>query len=161
MARVPSDNSLNTVSAEHQRVYQGPRVGVGVIIRGKDESILLGKRKNSHGAGKWSLPGGHVEHFERIHQAAIREVQEETGLVVHRLDHGPFYPYVENLFYEEGLHYVTFFVTMECLPGEPKNMEPEKNEGWQWHPWYQLPDPSWEGLQRVLKLVDPFMIRIK
>ena len=59
-----------------------PVVGVGAIILERDK-ILLEKRKNSPGKGKWSVPGGLVELGERIEQAAIREVKEETGLDVH------------------------------------------------------------------------------
>jgi 8-oxo-dGTP diphosphatase len=59
-----------------------PVVGVGAIILNGDK-ILLEKRKNSPGKGKWSVPGGLVELGERIEQAAIREVKEETGLDVY------------------------------------------------------------------------------
>jgi 8-oxo-dGTP diphosphatase len=59
-----------------------PVVGVGAIILEGDK-ILLEKRKNSPGKGKWSVPGGLVELGERIEQAAIREVKEETGLDVY------------------------------------------------------------------------------
>jgi 8-oxo-dGTP diphosphatase len=59
-----------------------PVVGVSAIILDGDK-ILLEKRKNSPGKGKWSVPGGLVELGERIEQAAIREVKEETGLDVY------------------------------------------------------------------------------
>ena len=37
-----------------------PKIGVGVVIRNSD-CVLVGLRKNSHGAGLWSFPGGHME----------------------------------------------------------------------------------------------------
>src|SRR2546423_15711822 len=36
--------------------------------------------------GQWGLPGGHVEHGEEPLAAAHRELLEETGLTVDRLD---------------------------------------------------------------------------
>jgi 8-oxo-dGTP diphosphatase len=40
-----------------------PRVGVGVIIT-RDDQVLLLKRKNVHGSGCWSTPGGHLDFGE-------------------------------------------------------------------------------------------------
>lgn len=59
-----------------------PVVGVGAIILDGDR-ILLEKRKNSPGKGKWSVPGGLVELGENVEDAVIREVKEETGLEVY------------------------------------------------------------------------------
>lgn len=30
----------------------------------------------------WSLPGGHVEHLESLHDSVVREIFEETGLTI-------------------------------------------------------------------------------
>ncbi|MBI2874967.1 MAG: NUDIX domain-containing protein [Firmicutes bacterium] len=38
------------------------------------------KRAHEPHAGKWALPGGAVEAGERITEALVREVREETGL---------------------------------------------------------------------------------
>ena len=59
-----------------------PIVGVGAIIVDGD-LILLEKRKNSPGRGKWSVPGGLVDLGETAEEAVIREVKEETGLDVY------------------------------------------------------------------------------
>jgi mutator protein MutT len=64
------------------RLYPNwPIVGVGAIII-QNGKILLEKRKNEPGRGKWSIPGGLVELGESLEQTVIREVQEETSLVV-------------------------------------------------------------------------------
>lgn len=49
------------------------------LISDKNGNILLEDRKNLDWPGV-TLPGGHVESCESFTQAAIREVQEETGL---------------------------------------------------------------------------------
>jgi 8-oxo-dGTP diphosphatase len=65
-----------------KRVYPDkPVVGVGAVIV-HEGKILLEKRKNAPGKGKWSIPGGLVELGESTEQAIIREVKEETGLEV-------------------------------------------------------------------------------
>ncbi|RLC15632.1 MAG: DNA mismatch repair protein MutT, partial [Deltaproteobacteria bacterium] len=54
-----------------------PLIGVAAIVI-KDKKVLLGKRKNAHGAGTWAFPGGHLEYKESIEECAKREVFEET-----------------------------------------------------------------------------------
>src|SRR5438477_7016483 len=58
-----------------------PLVGVGAIIIEGDR-VLLVKRAHPPIQGQWSIPGGVLEVGEVVRQAAIREVREETGLIV-------------------------------------------------------------------------------
>jgi len=46
----------------------------------KDDKVLLINKKTGLGAGKVNAPGGRVEPAEMAIEAAVREVQEETGL---------------------------------------------------------------------------------
>ena len=55
------------------------RAGVGVIIRDERGWILLEKRSDN---GMWGVPGGRIEPGESVMQAALREIEEETGLAV-------------------------------------------------------------------------------
>ncbi|MGC8896268.1 MAG: NUDIX hydrolase [Candidatus Bathyarchaeia archaeon] len=65
-----------------KRLYpKQPVVGVGAVII-QNGKILLEKRKNEPGRGKWSIPGGLVELGESVDQTVVREVAEETGLEV-------------------------------------------------------------------------------
>ena len=58
-----------------------PLVGVGAIIIEGDR-VLLVKRAHPPIQGQWSIPGGVLEVGEMVRDAAIREAQEETGLMV-------------------------------------------------------------------------------
>lgn len=57
-----------------------PRVGAAVIVRDEANRILLGKRNKDPQRGSWILPGGKIKAFESIAEAAVRELEEETGL---------------------------------------------------------------------------------
>jgi len=67
-----------------RRLYpKQPLVGVGAVVVCSNK-ILLEKRKNDPGKGKWSIPGGIVELGEETEQTAVREVKEETNLTVEK-----------------------------------------------------------------------------
>ncbi|HVB60950.1 MAG TPA: NUDIX hydrolase [Ktedonobacteraceae bacterium] len=58
-----------------------PKV-VAVIVIEDEDKILLGKRNIDPGMGRWSFVSGYVERGEKLEEAAIREVKEETNLDV-------------------------------------------------------------------------------
>ena len=124
-----------------------PKVGVGVIII-KDNKVLLGKRKGSHGAGSWSFPGGHLEFNEEIEECAVREVREETGIEIKNIRRLTF---TNDIFEKEKKHYVTLFVISDYASGKVKVMEPEKCEKWEWFEWDKLPKPLFIPIQNLLK----------
>lgn len=50
---------------------------VTVMHRGK---VLLGRRNIDPGLGEWSFVSGYIDRGEKVEEAAIREVKEETNL---------------------------------------------------------------------------------
>lgn len=42
--------------------------------------LLIEKKRPDWQVGRFNLPGGHIEEEETIHEAASRELEEETGL---------------------------------------------------------------------------------
>ena len=55
---------------------------VGAVVHDGSGRLLLIRRGRDPHRGRWSLPGGRVEAGESPEQAVVREVREETGLVV-------------------------------------------------------------------------------
>jgi ADP-ribose pyrophosphatase YjhB (NUDIX family) len=58
-----------------------PRAAVGAVVLDGD-SVLLVRRGQPPGLGKWSVPGGLLDLGERLEDAVVREVEEESGLRV-------------------------------------------------------------------------------
>src|SRR5437667_11702798 len=59
-----------------------PRVGSALLVRNEANQILLGQRNKDPQRGAWVIPGGKIHAFESIAEAAVREIEEETGLKV-------------------------------------------------------------------------------
>lgn len=127
---------------------QRPKVGVGVIIV-KDDKVLLGKRKNSHGSGAWCFPGGHLEFGETWEECARRETAEEVGLELSNIS---FARVTNDMFPEEQKHYVTIYMRADYGSGEVTLREPEKCERWEWFSWDALPDPLFIPMQNLIAL---------
>lgn len=107
-------------------------VGVGAIIERRDFGILLVQHgSTAHRYGKWGVPGGWLEFGEDAFDAARREVEEETGLIVK-----PFRPEGYTTATESGseFHIVTLFVRCEYLGGKLENREPDKQLDVRWMP---------------------------
>lgn len=126
---------------------QNPRVGVGVYILNDKRQLLLGKRKNSHGDGSWSPPGGHLEFMESIEECAKREALEETSLV---LDNVKSMTFTEDIFDKEKKHYITIHARASIANGSPKVMEHDKCEKWEWFDLDKLPSPLFVSASNFL-----------
>lgn len=61
--------------------YVNPVPGVGLLIE-MDGGLVLIQRGNAPHKGEWTLPSGFVEADESAEEAAVREAEEETGLIV-------------------------------------------------------------------------------
>jgi 8-oxo-dGTP diphosphatase/2-hydroxy-dATP diphosphatase len=112
-------------------IYQHPRV-------------LLGLKKRGFGEGKWNGFGGKVEPGETVEMAARREMKEECGVEIGRIEH---LGEIEFRFeYMPDVFNVAVFRTTEMI-GEPIETEEMKP---QWFSVDELPydsmwrdDPMW------------------
>lgn len=93
----------------------------GVVIFGN--TILLLKKYN----GDWVLPKGRVEKNESLPSAALREVQEETGVKGNIIGYiGKINYKYKSIQYDEIVSKTVYWYHMECYSME---CQPQKNEG--------------------------------
>ena len=124
-----------------------PKVGIGVIII-KDRKFLMGWRKAKHGSGTWCPPGGHLEFGESLEDCARRETLEETGISIRNVR---FAGVTNDIWEDEGKHYITITMLADWESGEPKAMEPDKADDWKWFSWDDVPDKIFLTMQNMLK----------
>lgn len=125
---------------------RAPRIGIGVFVF-KDGKFLMGKRRNAHGDGHWSIPGGHLEQGESFVEAASREVLEETGLKIKNIRFGAV---TNDLFEKEDKHYVTIWMLSDWDEGKERITEPDKFVEMQWRDFDNLPKPLFLPWKQLL-----------
>jgi 8-oxo-dGTP diphosphatase len=129
------------MSEEKRRVG----TGLGVILE-RDGKILLGMRHPDpdkadsafRSADEWCLPGGKLEWGESFEEGAIREVKEETGIVID----DPQVISVHNC-KNEHAHFMTVGLLAHKFKGEASIMEPDEIIKWQWFDLSGLPSPRY------------------
>lgn len=103
-----------------QAKIERPVPAVGVVCW-RDDEVLLIRRGREPRKGHWSIPGGKVERFESLTDAALRELREETGIEAQL---GPLIEVYEIIepgteFNPDGFHLVLIDYAAEWVAGEP------------------------------------------
>ena len=122
-------------------------IGVCALLFNPDGEILLGKRKNSYKAGFYGLPGGRIELNEPIEIAIKREVEEETGLKLNKLE------YLGVVRENQGDYdFIHFIYVVKNISMQPILCEPEKCESWIWLDKKKLKDNILPGHRAAIKM---------
>ena len=62
-------------------IYHDPKVAAICVVE-RGGRVLMIQRDTPVGRGLWSMPGGFIDRGEVVEEGAVREVSEETGLLV-------------------------------------------------------------------------------
>ncbi len=90
----------------------------------KENEICLGMKKRGFGEGNWNGFGGKVEEGESIEQGIIREIKEESGVVVAESDLEKVA--VVEFFFKDGKHLEVHTFFIRRWEGEPRETEEMK-----------------------------------
>lgn len=121
------------------------KISVMVIVI-KDNKLLLGKRKGSHGEGQFASPGGHLEYMESFIDCAMRETKEECGIELQNIR----FLFVANIKDYDPKHYCRIGLIAEWKSGEPQLLEPESCESWGWYDLENLPSPLFSSVEQAM-----------
>jgi 8-oxo-dGTP pyrophosphatase MutT (NUDIX family) len=134
-----ADKARGTRGSNHGRARVETSAG-GVVFRRTHDGVRVLLIRDPY--ANWGLPKGHLEPDETPEQAAVREVEEETGLrdlaVVERL------PTIDWYFRDRGrlIHKFCHFFLIEAAAGEPV---PQADEG--------ITDCAWLDVKAALDRV--------
>jgi len=180
----PPRKELGTVAKflpAAKKSYAKKTMGCGVFVvryeANAGHAILLGRRgpECKWGSGLWALPGGMIDEGDTLEQTALKEVEQETGLVVSLPVAWP--PFcvrgllavtdhtAEEMHPEMKMEHMSSWILAHYRGGEPQIKEPTKCLEWRWwhlrqlrliegchdraHPqYYWLPFDLWQHLLR-------------
>jgi len=98
-----------------------------IVSNENGEILFLRRARTAYGEGGWCLPGGKVDYFETVEEAALKELREETALKGKG---------VRFLFYQDSLppepgpmHCINLY--FECRVSGELEMNPESSD-WAW-----------------------------
>lgn len=127
----------------------------GVVFRRANEALVLLIRDPYD---NWGLPKGHIEGGETPEQAAVREVEEETGLV--GLEVVTQLPTIDWYFRDKGrlVHKFCHFFLLEAGVGEAVPQLDEGITACQWLPLAEaVQTVSYANAREVIRVASDFL----
>ena len=109
---------------------QQPVIAVGAVVV-RQNRILLIRRGKEPAKGEWAIPGGRVELGETMHEAAAREVMEETSVSIRPGELVYFFETIQPD--PDGrirYHYAIFDFMAQYLAGEPNPRDDAMDARW-------------------------------
>ncbi len=124
---------------------------VGALIRDDSGRMLL--FKTAKWSGMWGIPGGKIEWGEPSEEALRREVREETGLEIDRIQFVMVQDSIASTEFYREAHFILLNYTCLALPGQSVTLNGEAQE-FVWVHWEQAFElPLNTPTRRLLEIV--------
>ncbi|HEY0187785.1 MAG TPA: NUDIX domain-containing protein [Cellulomonas sp.] len=124
-----------------------------VLLRDREVLLLL-RQGTGYRDGHWATLAGHVDPGESVHEAAVREAAEESGVTIAAADLEPLTTL--HRFQPDGPQVeqrCDVFFAVRTWSGEPTVQEPDKAAAMGWFSLDALPDPVVPHERHVLCLL--------
>jgi ADP-ribose pyrophosphatase YjhB (NUDIX family) len=126
--------------------YENPLPVACTIVVNDNREILLVQRKNDPYKGMWCLPIGFAESGEEVHEAALRELEEEAGItgeIIRLIDVDT----INNYFYG-SLAIVTYEVRMTGGNVRPGDDAIDAR----YFPIMEIPELAWSSNKKAIRI---------
>lgn len=137
-------------------LYNNVASAVGLIIKNKNNEILLEKRAKNPRQGFLALPGGFVDPNESAEEASFRECKEEIGIVPEKLRYIGSFP---NTYQYRNIVYKTcdLFFEARFSDEEPLNFQKDEVLAVEWRKVETESDIekiplAFESAEKILKI---------
>lgn len=116
--------------------------GIWLVLRGSKRTRILiasGSKilvvKPWLGNGKWCLPGGGIKRKEKAFTSLVREIEEETGIIIKKQQCKII---GKKIYKQDGLSFLYYLFA--CVQKEPTQIQRKKLElaDAQWVNWHEL-----------------------
>ena len=126
----------------------------GVVTNFSDDLLMI------HLRGRWDLPKGHIEHGESSSSAALREVEEETGIKAEIVGDEPL-EYSYHTYNTYGVWELkrTAWWAMRSVGGEPKAQNEEGITGVEWCDRAKLCERLKTTYPTIKRLVERYVLK--
>lgn len=116
---------------------------ISVFIINDKRQVLLQKRSNNKrfNPNKWGSCAGHVDAYESLEEAALRELKEEVGLQISK---NYLYPFLEKqIFKKDANSHITYLYYTKCNKKEKEFVIQEE----------ELSEVKWFDINQVIEMI--------
>lgn len=124
------------------------RIASYMLLERDGKIALVLRSATGYRDGEWSLPAGKVDENETFTEAAVRELNEEAGVVAKPADIKHIITMHRKSDNEPNTSWVDIFFECKKWEGEPFNAEPHKHSELEWFALDNLPE-TFMDYQRI------------